>query len=249
VAVLRQSYPAFKARSAIPDSNSYAFTQVTQGGLLFNGWLKGSVINVLQFAAVTYPALYFANRTSENNKFLNFTLFYTLFDFLLYPLDRARTLLYSDYAGVYKSKNRVSLDELSSLSSLGDHRRPRGLSYTGVGFKLAYNLPWFWTVHTTVNESSPLEKALAWGTLALTYPLTTMKTVMQVNEALTLSYGPTSTIPFGLYRGLVPFLLANAIAHITLYNLTGASKKHQYGRNYVQEATLFKPDSMPWFEV
>jgi hypothetical protein len=58
--VLRQSYPAFKARSAIPDSNSYALTQVTQGGLLFNGWLKGSLFNVLQFSAVLYSALYFA---------------------------------------------------------------------------------------------------------------------------------------------------------------------------------------------
>jgi len=236
VAVIRQCYPAFSARSAIPDSNSYAFTQVTQGGLLFNGWLKGSLLNVLQFSAVVYPALYFANRTSEHNRLLSFAAFYTLFDLLLYPLDKAKTLVYADYAHAFRG-------ELGSMSELGNYLLPRNFSWAGASLKLAYNLPWFWTLRTTVNDSSTTEKALAWGTLALAYPLTTLKSVMQVSESSPLSFGVTGVVPLGLYRGLVPFLLANALGQIALYNLTIPDRRQLYKQHYVRESRMFLRDS------
>jgi hypothetical protein len=57
----------------------------------------------LQLAGVLYPALYFS-QFSEDDKFLTFAGAYTLFDFLLYPLDRIKTILYADINSEYRGK-------------------------------------------------------------------------------------------------------------------------------------------------
>jgi len=61
VVSLRQAHNVLNTKFFKPDSNSFAFTEVTEGGLLFKGWLRGSIANILQFSSTIYPALYFAS--------------------------------------------------------------------------------------------------------------------------------------------------------------------------------------------
>lgn len=107
---------------------------------------------------------------------------------------------------------------------------------SGLLFKLLYNVPWLWTVYTTVNDTSEAHKLASWATLALLYPLTVAKTQAQLlGSSLTLA--KSYKIASFNYRGVILYMTANAIAHVTLYNLTGASKKIEYGQQYISAAT------------
>jgi hypothetical protein len=76
---------------------------VTNGGLL-RGWFRGSVANTLQFSSVAFPALYISNTFDTGiGKLASFLAFYTLFDALMFPLDKIKTLLYADTRLEYKS--------------------------------------------------------------------------------------------------------------------------------------------------
>lgn len=84
-------------------------------------------------------------------------------------------------------------------------------AYSGALQKLAFNIPFLWALKTTVSESSGVQKVLAWGSVALAYPLLSLKTQYQLNDQSIRS-------PFlpKLYAGLLPFLALNILGHWTL---------------------------------
>lgn len=98
-----QANPALRTKFYKPNSASFAFTEVTQGGI-FQGWFRGALVNTLQFSAVVYPALYLANTYEFGfGKLGNFISWLLVMDTLLYPLDKIKTLLYADTRLEYKS--------------------------------------------------------------------------------------------------------------------------------------------------
>jgi hypothetical protein len=68
------------------------------------------VASTLQFSSVALPALYISNTFNIGlGKFVSFLSFYTLFDGLMFPLDKIKTLLYADTRLEYKSTFNRSL--------------------------------------------------------------------------------------------------------------------------------------------
>lgn len=245
VSTIRQSYGALKNRFVKPNSTSYAFTEVTNGGLLFKGWLKGSLANVFHFSLVFYPSLYLANKVNVfDSKFVNFALFYNLFDILMFPFDRLKTLLYADTIGTYRRTHSPNSENFDAVRELGLGSWSQ--NSLGVFYKVLFNFPWLWTVYTTVSDSSTAHKVASWAALALSYPLLVCKTERQLFGS-ELSFAEKPPVGALSYRGVVPFLLANALAHVALYNLTTEGKKQKYLRRYEEKCEYFnQPIHVAW---
>lgn len=111
-------------------------------------------------------------------------------------------------------------------------------AYSGVTRKLIFNVPWAWAAYTTVNDSSILEKALAWGTVALFYPINAIKTVKQLNGTM-ISAAGSRYLYRGYYRGFLPFAIANALGATVLHNLTGAAKQKEYAEAFSEDIRLY----------
>lgn len=159
---------------------------------------------------------------------------YTAFDAFFYPLDLMKTLKYADTINLYSGTFVAT--ELGNVSFLN--------MYRGLKYKLLANIPWFWTLSTTVNENSDFEKGLAWVFLALTYPLHTLKTRTQLLETpLTHINSPNSSFMYGAYKGLTTFLLANALGHILLYNFAGKARKEKYYDVYEKQIRYYNQAS------
>ena len=86
-----------------------------------------------------------------------------VFDLIMMPVDRLRTLSY------------VNLGSLKSVFH-------SSYAYSGALLKAGFNIPYLWALNTTVNEASTLERVLAWGSVALAYPLLTLKTQSQIHR-------------------------------------------------------------------
>ena len=63
-------------------------------------------MNSFQFSAVAFPALYLSNTYDMGlGKLASFMGWLTLFDAIMYPLDKVKTLLYADTRNEYKSNS------------------------------------------------------------------------------------------------------------------------------------------------
>jgi hypothetical protein len=91
--VAYQAYPVLKARLSFPGTLSHTFTEITNEGL-FSGLLKGSLLAAAQFSLVLFPSVYIANKA--DNKALTFLSTYQVLDWLLYPVDTIKNILYSE---------------------------------------------------------------------------------------------------------------------------------------------------------
>lgn len=50
------------------------------------------------------------------------------------------------------------------------------------------------------------------------------------------------TLPQGLYRGFVPFALANAFGAIVLHNLAGKDRQEFYGRAFEEDINVYNQE-------
>ena len=207
---MRQGYSALSSKLFIPSNNNIELSKAlsAEGGL--RGWFKGSILNGLHFTGVFYPALYFSG-----GSFASFSLFYLLFDFIMMPLDRLRTLSYNT---------------LGSVKEAFYHSQ----AYSGVFYKVAFNIPFLWALRTTVDEASTIERVLAWGSVALAYPLLSLKIQSQLNDQSIRS-------PFlpKLYAGLIPFLALNMFVHWSLKHLYSSATKNRLQEEHVKDCRKY----------
>ena len=198
---------------------SFAFTEVTNGGI-FGGWFRGALVNTFQFSSVVFPALYLSNTYDFGfGKLAGFLGWLTVFDAIMFPLDKVKTVLYADTRNEYKS-NRCSNSEFSAFGEV------KGLksAYAGLGAKLIFNIPWACAAYTTVNDSPLIDKVLSWAAVAFFYPLNGIKTVHQLKNTV-ISTPIVEKLPMGVYRGFLPFVIANALGGVVLHNLTGQDRQ------------------------
>ena len=162
---MRQGHSALPGKFSTPSSNNIELSKAlsVEGGI--RGWLKGSALSGLHFTGVFYPALYFSSRLAakeSSTSFLTFGALYLALDLLMMPLDRLRTLSYVTLGGLREQAFRSH-------------------AYSGALYKVGFNVPFLWALSTTVRETSALERVLAWASVALAYPLLSLKTQSQVN--------------------------------------------------------------------
>jgi len=207
-----QAYPSLNQRFYSPGTFSHTFTEIMNEGV-FRGALKGISLNLLQFSAVLFPAVYLTSKTSPENRFSKFVLNYTLFDTLLYPLDTMKSILWADTLG------KMRLSSLLSQVSFNQY-------YSGYVYKMLYNLPVLSGIFHTSQVGSENEAMLSWAVAALLYPINTNKVCQQVSASPLSSMDMTSTVRQG-YRGVVPYLLINALVGYSLRPLFSKEKLQQ----------------------
>lgn len=124
---MRQGHSALSSKLFVPSSNNIELSKALslEGG--YKGWFKGSILSGLNFTGVFYPALYFSG-----GSFAKFSVFYLLFDFIMMPLDRLRTLSYNTLGSVRETFYRSQ-------------------AYSGAFHKFAFNIPFLWALRTTVD--------------------------------------------------------------------------------------------------
>jgi hypothetical protein len=97
-----------------PGTFSHTFTEIMNEGV-FLGAFKGLIFNVTQLGAVLYPAVYFANKSGSDNKFLTFLTTYTVLDTLFYPVDTLKNILYADTLGKYSKTSIMQISRPSPM--------------------------------------------------------------------------------------------------------------------------------------
>lgn len=83
---------------------------------VFLGAFKGVIFNFAQLSLVLYPAVYFANKSGSDNKFLSLLTTYTFLDALFYPVDTLKNILYADTLGKYSTPHGIQISRLSPTS-------------------------------------------------------------------------------------------------------------------------------------
>jgi hypothetical protein len=172
--------------------------------------LKGSLLAAAQFSLVLYPSVYVANKSS--NKYAAFLSTYTVLDALLYPIDTIKNILYSETHAGLRLRDVLTGHTYASL-------------YRGLIFKLGFNIPYLTSLYLTTQGDNGATTAAAWLATAALYPLNTIKVRTQL---LTTDYSvgkeAGNALKTGLYRGVVPFILLNALLGWTLRPLFSSDK-------------------------
>lgn len=97
--------------------------------------------------------------------------------------------------------------------------------YRGIFFKLAYNIPVLSGIYCTTQTDLQTQAWLSWAVAAFLYPLNTMKVRAQVSATAISTITPTTGPVFhSAYRGVVPFLLLNALIGYSLKPLFSKAK-------------------------
>ena len=92
-----------------------------------------------------------------------------------------------------------------------------GNLYRGFFFKLGFNIPYATSLYLTAQGNSDASILLSWLVTAALYPLTTLKVRSQLLVTdFSICQEATGSFRYGLYRGLIPFLLINAVFGWTL---------------------------------
>lgn len=87
---LRQGHSVLSTKLFIPSTNNIELTKALSFDGSLRGWFKGAALNSLHFSGVFYPALYFSG-----GSYLKFSLSYLIFDLIMMPIDRLRTIAYT----------------------------------------------------------------------------------------------------------------------------------------------------------
>lgn len=97
--------------------------------------------------------------------------------------------------------------------------------YNGIGFKLAYNFPLLTSIYLTAQGTNSVWTTASWLVTAALYPLNTLKVRSQLMDT-DFSALRKAAPSFGAntYRGVVPYLLLNAVFGWTLRPLYSASR-------------------------
>ena len=92
-----------------------------------------------------------------------------------------------------------------------------GNIYRGFFFKLGFNIPYATSLYLTAQGSSDASILLSWFVTAALYPLTILKVKSQLLVTdFSIGKEATGSFKYGIYRGLIPFLLINAVFGWTL---------------------------------
>lgn len=101
--------------------------------------------------------------------------------------------------------------------------------------KLAYNLPVLSGIYCTTQTDMQTQAWLSWAAAAILYPINTLKVRAQVSGTPLSTITPnTGAIFHSAYRGVVPFILINALVGYSLRPLFSQSKLAEIN-NGVQE--------------
>jgi hypothetical protein len=97
--------------------------------------------------------------------------------------------------------------------------------YRGIFFKLAYNIPVLSGIYCTTQTDLEFQAWISWIAAAVLYPINTMKVRAQVSatsiSTITHTTGP---VFHSAYRGVVPFILLNALVGYSLRPLFSKDK-------------------------
>lgn len=95
--------------------------------------------------------------------------------------------------------------------------------YRGLVFKLGFNVPYLTSLYLTTQTDCNTAALLSWVATAALYPLSTLKVRAQLLPTQ-FSAGKEANYSMrsGLYRGVVPFILLNALLGWTLRPLFSA---------------------------
>lgn len=97
--------------------------------------------------------------------------------------------------------------------------------YRGIFFKLAYNVPVLSAVYCTTQNDLEVQAWASWLAAAVLYPLNTFKVRAQVSaSSISTVTASTGSVFHSAYRGVVPFLLLNALVGYSLRPLLSKSK-------------------------
>jgi hypothetical protein len=97
--------------------------------------------------------------------------------------------------------------------------------YRGLTLKLGFNIPYLTSLYLTAQSNSETTIMLSWLVTAALYPLSTLKVRSQLlSTKFAIGQEATSSIRTGLYRGVLPFLLMNAVFGFTLRPLFSENK-------------------------
>jgi len=89
--------------------------------------------------------------------------------------------------------------------------------YKGLLFKLAYNVPVLSGIYCTSQSGYEYESYLSWALAGILYPLNTQKVRAQVSaSSISTVNSKTGLILHSNYRGVVPYLLLNAVIGYSL---------------------------------
>lgn len=172
--------------------------------------LKGSLLAAAQLSLVLYPSVYVANKSS--NKYTAFLTTYTLFDALLYPIDTIKSILYSETHARLRLRDVLTGHTYASI-------------YRGLVFKLGFNIPYLTSLYLTTQGDNGVSTAVSWLATAALYPLNTLKVRTQLlTTDFSVGKEAGNGLRSGLYRGVVPFILLNAVLGWTLRPLFSSEK-------------------------
>ena len=97
--------------------------------------------------------------------------------------------------------------------------------YRGIFFKLAYNVPVLSAIYCTTQTNLKTEAWVSWLAAAFLYPLNTMKVRAQVSaSSISTVTATTGPVFHSAYRGVVPFILLNALVGYSLRPLFSSAK-------------------------
>lgn len=182
---------------------SHTFTEITNEGL-FSGILKGSLLAAAQFSLILYPSVYITNKSS--NKYVAFLASYTVLDALLYPVDTIKNILYSEtHRGLSKIQFILELRTVLGSTNINS-------LYKGILPKLGFNIPFLTSLYLTTQSDNGTAALLSWLVTGALYPLSTLKVRAQLLPTeFSIGRDGGANMKSGLYRGVVPFLILNAL--------------------------------------
>lgn len=97
--------------------------------------------------------------------------------------------------------------------------------YRGIFFKLAYNIPVLSGIYSTTQTDCQGQALVSWLAAAFLYPLNTLKVRSQVSATAISTITPsTGPVFHSAYRGVVPFILLNALVGYSLRPLFSSAK-------------------------
>ena len=129
---LRQGHSVLSSKLFVPSNNNIELSKALSfdGGI--KGWFRGAALNAVHFSGVFYPAAYLSGGC-----YLKFSLAYLVFDLIMMPIDRLRTLSYNSFIGY----RQLALNSQA---------------FSGAIQKLGFNIPFLWALRTTINDSCTL---------------------------------------------------------------------------------------------
>jgi hypothetical protein len=100
--------------------------------------------------------------------------------------------------------------------------------YRGIFFKLAYNVPVLSAIYCTTQTDLETQAWVSWAAAAFLYPLNTLKVRSQVSaSSISTISATTGPVFHSAYRGVLPFLLLNALVGYSLRPLFSSAKLAQ----------------------